>query len=440
MSRSSHVMTTEEQARQEFLHIRAKFTLVVVLIAALVLAMFLLLGAVGEYNTQMKFISDQLSSAISQTVEEADNIDDLIDASEKVSPNQEIGIGSNFVLASYVPIAVYKADYENKILLPVNIESGTLSDEAMFSGTEIFLAHPGGYFHADPEGLMCMKTSTEDGDILAFTDASSVEAAVKSYVKAVGSALLLILFVLALVIWTLTSWMIRPLREMWDRQRIFIGNASHELKTPLTTIKANLALVADGKCKTSEDEQQAISQSLAETERMISLVKNLLDIATEKAFSAPKDTFDLSKAVCKQTLLFEAKAFEKGIVIDDSRVEDGVTVWANEENINTLLGILLDNACKYAYKDTSIALSLREDRHHAELRISNVGPALDENMQQEIFNRFVRADAARTGKAEDSSYGLGLAMAQDIVSASDGQISAYMENGEVVFMTKLPLA
>lgn len=442
MSRSDHVMSTEEQARKEFLRIRIKFTSVVISIAAIVLATFLAIGAIGEYNSQMDFIRVRLVSAIEATIESEDvsELMDDVDISYVPSSTQRLGVGSDFLPNSYVPIALYKADYDNEALVPIDITTGMLSDEAMFEGTLAFLAYDDGYFHADREDLVCVKMGTSEGDLLAFTDASLVKVAVRSYIESIGGALLLCLFVLALVIWSLTSWMIRPLRDIWERQRVFIGNASHELKTPLTTIKANLALVEDGKCASPADEKRAISQALDETDRMIVLVKDLLDIATEKAFSAPKEDFDLSKLMQRQALFFEAKAFERGIMIDSADVEKGIIVYANEDNISTLIGILLDNACKYAYDSTEISIKLERGRKHAELRVINEGPEISEKMQREIFNRFVRIDEARTGNAAQSSYGLGLAMAQDIASASDGHITTYMQGTNIVFLVKIPLA
>lgn len=442
MSKHSHAMSTEAQASKEFLHIRIKFTAVVVFIAAIVLGTFLALGAVGEYNKQMDFVKTTLESALDDTVEQSEGVDEMIEESVVAVEHapQTIGIGSDYISYSYVPIAVYKADYGEGILLPVNVESGIVSETAMQEGTPFFLAFDNGYYHADSESLVCVKKTTPEGDLLAFTDASIVLIAVQNYVRTVGSALLVGLFVLMLIIWTLTSWMVRPLREIWERQRVFIGNASHELKTPLTTIKANLELVSDDKIKGKEERKAAIAQALAETDRMVTLVRDLLDIATEKAYSAPKAGFDFSKVVIRQSLLFEAKALERGIMIDSEGIEGGIEAYANEDNVSTLVGILMDNACKYAYDGTQIDVTLSRDRKYAELRVANEGPEIEEGMRSEIFNRFVRADEARTGHANESSYGLGLAMARDIATASNGEISTFMIGSKIVFSVRIPLA
>jgi signal transduction histidine kinase len=237
---------------------------------------------------------------------------------------------------------------------------------------------------------------------------------------------------------------LRPVIEAWERQRRFVADASHELKTPLTVILANNSLLLAHPDKTIAEQEQWVSSTQAEAQRMDKLVRDLLLLAQtdeeEKdavAQAASLHPVDFSVLTRRSLLQFEAVFFERGIDLTADLAE-GVTLPGNEEQLERLIQILLDNASKYAKapdagKTTTSSegvesgaatvsvelLSAPVAGRHATLRVTNSGPAIDPAVLPHLFERFYRADSAHSD-AEGS--GLGLSLAQAIVKAHHGAI------------------
>ncbi|MEF2966673.1 HAMP domain-containing sensor histidine kinase [Paenibacillus sp. M1] len=214
---------------------------------------------------------------------------------------------------------------------------------------------------------------------------------------------------------------IAPVREAFDKQKRFIADASHELKTPLAVINTN----ADVLLANSEDTIAAQSKWLhhikSETERMKKLTNDLLyltqmDEGREHMIYVP---FNLSEAVESIILTMEAVIFEQDIAFT-YEIEPNLTLTGSSEQIKQVAMILLDNAIKYTNPKGSIDLSLKKQHNHLLLKVTNTGEGIAPEHQDHIFDRFYRAEASRSRK--HGGYGLGLAIAKSIVEQHKGKI------------------
>ena len=238
---------------------------------------------------------------------------------------------------------------------------------------------------------------------------------------------------LCIAAYFLTGVMVRPVQEAFDRQRQFVWDASHELKTPLAVIGAN-ADVLQGEI--GDNEYLGYIQS--EVKRTNGLVQDLLTLArldrgTRTAELAP---VDLGKAVLSVALPFESTAFEEGkeLILD---VPEGVWCRGDEAMICQLTVILLGNALKYADDHGTIKVEVTPGRKMAQLKVSNTGEGIKPEDRERIFDRFYRVDSSHNREKE--GYGLGLAIAGNIVQLHHGTIQVTGEPGkETVFTVSLP--
>ena len=214
----------------------------------------------------------------------------------------------------------------------------------------------------------------------------------------------------------LSRWVTRPVRLAFDKQKQFIADASHELKTPLTIITAN-AEVLKGSCP----DNKWLSHILDQSKRMSTLINSLLELARLDAFEKKQDfmSFDLSKAIRNAALSFESLAFEYGKAFE-MKIEEGLTLYGNEGGIRQLVTILLDNAFKYSDDKGSILISLSRHGDKNTLLVRNTGKGISPEDQKRIFERFYRSDVSRS--RESGGYGLGLSIAKSIAEAHKGHI------------------
>lgn len=271
---------------------------------------------------------------------------------------------------------------------------------------------------------------------LVFTDISREVSTMNGLVKScilIGLASF-ILFLLISIFLAYRST--RPLKEAWDRQRQFIADASHELKTPLTVITTNAELLSSPEYP-DEKRMGFTSNILAMSRQMRGLVEDLLDLAKLDSGkqSVVKEEFDMSRAVYAAALPFDAVFFEKGLSFD-SDIESNITLKGNESTLCRVVDILLDNAAKYSSPGGRVTLSLKSTpRGSVTLTVINDGEEITKEERENIFKRFYRGDKVRSMKC---SYGLGLSIAESAVKEHGGIISVKSENGRNIFTVTLP--
>lgn len=230
----------------------------------------------------------------------------------------------------------------------------------------------------------------------------------------------------------LSTWILKPVEKAWQQQNRFVSDASHELRTPITVILANLNILSSKKDDLIKTQYQWIDNTKEEANRMKQLVDELLFLARSDD-SQNKLVFskiDMSELLLSRMLSFEALAFEKGISLD-YEIADGLNIMGHEGNVKQLLSILLYNAMKYCSDKGRVYLKAYTAKDKTYILVQNSGDPIDEEDLKHIFERFYRTDKSRA--RTEGGYGLGLAIAKTIVDNMHGKISVLSdkENGTV---------
>lgn len=263
------------------------------------------------------------------------------------------------------------------------------------------------------------------GDTLVIFDNSKIKKSLQLSLEI--SILIFSILELLIIIGSkyLTSWLIKPVKESFDKQKQFIADASHELKTPLSVIVASSEAI-----DIDEKNSKWLKNIKYETNRMNLLISKLLSLAkSEQRKKVRLVNNNLTKIVELSLLTFEERAYEKNIKFNYD-IEDNIFMLMDEDSIKELVEILLDNAIKHSKKKGTINLSLKKDGQII-LLVENEGEAIPKGEEEKIFERFYRVDKARSRK--DNRYGLGLAIAKNIVLLHKGKIKASSMDGITTF-------
>lgn len=273
------------------------------------------------------------------------------------------------------------------------------------------------------------------GTLLVFSDMSSEKNTLNNLLQSFVIIGFISFFGFLGISIFLARWAVKPVAKAWQQQKQFVADASHELKTPLTVIMTNTELLqyADS----SETERLNFLQSITlMSQQMKQLIEKMLMLAKSdnQQTSLPMKTFNLSRLVLNEAISFEGIFVEKGLSLE-SFTEPDIMVHGNEDSLQHVIDILLDNAQKYAFENsTSSVVLFNKDRNKCCLKVSNPGTPISQEDLNNIFQRFYRVDKARS---RDGSFGLGLSIAENIVSQHKGKIWAESQNGINSFFVEL---
>ena len=246
-------------------------------------------------------------------------------------------------------------------------------------------------------------------------------------------ALVLILLFLPLD-YFFSSWAIRPSVQAMEKQKQFISDAGHELKTPLAVIAANLSLLED---QNLAPETGDFVQNIAVMSKKIQgLVEKLLQLSRLEQQIFTYGEMDYSRKVSEICLQMEALFFEEGMELEVSLEQNIVLKHAIESQVEEVLRIFLDNGRKYANKPSTLYVKLYREKNMAILSVDSAGRSLSKEEFEKIFSRFTRLDEARS---QSESFGLGLSIAKEIAANHKGKIYGYGKNGRNCFVLALPL-
>lgn len=216
----------------------------------------------------------------------------------------------------------------------------------------------------------------------------------------------------------------RPARESFEKQRTFVADASHELKTPLTLIRADAEVVLYRGNLNAED-RKLVEHALGETERMSSLLSDLLLVARLDAgrLQMSDKPFDLVTVLSGEVERFRARAAEEDIGLE-VRLPGELPARGDPKRTGQIIAVLLDNATRYTPSGGRIIVGGRLRGGWAEATVSDSGPGIAPERLPRIFDRFYRIDVARTRDNPGAGTGLGLAIARGLARAQRGDLTA----------------
>ena len=273
----------------------------------------------------------------------------------------------------------------------------------------------------------------EEGQTIVVLDCFLQLQAANNVLRLTLLASLACIAIVFLLLVFLSRRVVRPFAENLEKQRRFVTDASHELKTPLAIISANTGLL-----EASLGENRWLASTQVQVSRLDRLIGHLVELArTEEALTEEElQPVDLSGVVAGQIEDYRLLAQASGKELE-SDVTPGVIVRGAADNLKRLCTLLLDNAVKYCDSGGTIRLTLAQRGRWAVLSIANPCAGLDPAQLPRLFDRFYRADASRS--RDTGGYGIGLSTARAIVGRHRGRLTAKSEDGLVVFTARLPL-
>ena len=286
-------------------------------------------------------------------------------------------------------------------------------------------------------GLRYLRLTQQERGCIVFADITSERATLSSMAKnsvVIGLAAFAVFLAVSIL---LSRWAVKPVEQAWRQQKQFVADASHELKTPLTVIAANAELLQEAEYDPADKVRFAAGiQTMSQ--QMRALVEQLLSLARADSAqqTTPMTALDMSALTEDALLPFEPVFFERGLTLTN-RIEPGIRVRGCESELRQVVHILLDNAAKYADTPGSVEVTLeRCRRNRCLLTVSDTGQPIPPEVLPHLFERFYRADAARS---RDGSFGLGLSIAHAVVTRHRGRIRAESRDGWNCFCVELPI-
>lgn len=269
--------------------------------------------------------------------------------------------------------------------------------------------------------LQYFRKDYDRGTLVVFSDRSAEQLLLHKVLLVSILVFLLMEGVVFLLTMILTKRAMRPMQETFERQRQFISDAGHELKTPLTIISANVDILHD-----EIGENKWLSYIQSQAERMRVLVGEMMNLTKLEMGDKEKDfvDFSLSEAVSGAALPFEEQAFEQEKQLE-LEIQEDISYHGNPDQIKQLVGIFMDNALKYSKEHGEIRVTLQQVQNKKTLKVYNTGKGIPESEKEKIFQRFYRSDASRARAT--GGYGLGLSIAQSIADAHKIRIQVESE-------------
>ncbi len=345
--------------------------------------------------------------------------DDNRDFNHKFNPESP-----RFQLSTFYSVAV---SYDGEILEVKNGMSTVHTNEELVSLTESIIKS--GRNNGTENNLAFYKTDKDGYTLVSFMDNTVINESAMTlfrYTLIFGGVAIAILFFLAVY---LAKRIVDPLEESYQKQKQFISDAGHELKTPVSVVNANAELLSR-----EIGDNQWLQNIQYENERMGMLVGQLLDLARTENVTPQMERIDFSRLVAGESLPFESVAFEKGLVLN-TNITSNIGVVGNSTQLKQIVSILLDNAIRHSKEQGEVWLTLTKEHGFAKLSVINKGDEIPEEQRTKIFERFYRVDTARN---DDKHYGLGLAIAKAITTTHKGNIAVHCFDGFVEFRVQIP--
>lgn len=267
------------------------------------------------------------------------------------------------------------------------------------------------------ENYQYLVAEKDYGKIIVFAERSIERGLLDRLIKTSVMIAIPVILILTLFSLFLAKWAIKPVETAFERQKEFISDASHELKTPLTIIGAN-ADVLEAKI----GEQVQLDYIKEQGLRMNRLITDLLELAKldENRDQMIFEEIPFSKLVQKTALEFDSIAFEAGKTLED-QIEPNIVIKGDPGKLKQVITILIDNAIKHSNPQGIIKIGLSERNKQVLFQVTNRGDVLTDLEQERVFERFYRRDDSRS--RDTGGSGLGLAIAKGIIERQRGTIT-----------------
>ena len=389
-----------------FKRLRKKFVATAVGSVAVVIAiMAIALNFINYYKLEEKIDTTLLDASKSQALIKIfmEDGDDLV-----ITKNSSTSTDYNgFSIAKVDDFGKIIKTYRDDTLIPDQDALQSKVNDALSKGkTSGFL---GSY--------RFLKVETNVGNLILFLNC---QRELDSYNSFIENSLLISIGVIASVfvlIVLISKRVIAPIQETYIKQKQFITGASHELKTPLAIISSNVDVL-----EMENGDSKWMQNIHNQVERLNSLVNSLVVFSRmEEKDTVERTRFDLTSVLKSRIEDFDELAdFQKKNIVAD--IDENLNYYGEEASIVQLMDILLENAIKYAPEDSGISVSLKKNRKHAILKVSNKADVKKGDLSK-VFERFYRLDESRNSAIK--GYGIGLSMAQLIAEKHKETIRAY---------------
>lgn len=309
--------------------------------------------------------------------------------------------------------------------------SAFLDDDMLVKAVSTALSSDSSFNSIDSMGLFYYRSDNSFGCNIAFTTMSQYDSFTDRMLIGGGVFFVLVTVVLYVINRFIIGLSLKPVERAWEQQQNFIGDASHELKTPLTVILTNGNILMSHQDDTVREQIKWVDSTNEEATHMKDLVDKLLILAKTDNMRQNKmfSDVDLSELSMRLALQFEPVAYEKGVMIHTD-IDNGVHLIGDQTALNQIVHILLDNAVKYAGLGGEVELSLKRRQKYVYLSTRNTGAPIPPEDLPHIFERFYRSDKARTS---GGGYGIGLAICKNLAELHKATINVTSdeENGTV---------
>lgn len=334
-------------------------------------------------------------------------------------PNEEANYMTRFFIVA--------VDDDNAVLFASMdfVASVDESEAGTFAGKALAKNSDRGYI----SGYRFAKTEADGATVIVFLNCEKEVNSMRSILYmtlAISGAALILVFILVCL---LSRKAIQPIAQNIEIQKRFITDASHELKTPLTSISTSVDVI-----EIDHGEDEWTSNIRSQVSRMSGLVSQLVALSRlDEVKPVPdKEQFDLSGAAWEtvEVHMSQAKAVGKEIKTD---IQDGVTIVGEKASVQQMLSVLIDNAIKYSDDSGEIRFSLHKSKGKARIEVFNTCSYDKAPDTERLFDRFYRPDESRN--ASTGGNGIGLAIAKSVVEAHGGKISASCPDGKSMTIT-----
>ena len=389
-----------------FKSLRKKFIATAVGSVAIVIAILAItLNLINYYKLEERIDTTLLDASKSQALIRifAEDGDDLIITKNSSSTTDYNG----FSIAKVDGVGKIVKAYRDDILLPNQEALQSKVIEALKEGkTSGFI---GSY--------RFLKAETNVGNLILFLNCQREIDSYESFVRnSILISIIVIISVFILIV-LVSKKVIAPIQQSYLKQKQFITGASHELKTPLAIISSNADVLEmeNGNSKWTQNIHNQV-------DRLTSLVNSLVVFSRmEEKDTVERTSFDLTEVLKSRIEDFDELAnFQKKYIATD--IDTNLNYYGEKDSIVQLMDILLENAIKYAPEDSDIWVSLKKNRKHAILKVSNKATVQKGDLSK-VFDRFYRLDESRNSTIK--GYGIGLSMAQLIAEKHKETIRAY---------------